>query len=209
LVSSFGQYVYTTDENGNEVPVYEVDNNGNTLYQVDSEGHMLPYTGFLLKYLDANGNVTDTPTVQCTTKKIRLDGNNNPVLDSEGNPIYDDVPVYEKDGVTPIYRQVAIKVWYTGDYSGDYRGTDYYITSDDIDFNSDGSTQWEYYDTQNGQAIYKIKQKNGSSMIAYHKVRKMRISSAAGFVTSSTLNDAVAEEFAKHDTFDATNYYDI
>jgi hypothetical protein len=100
LVSSFGQYVYTTDENGKEVHVYEVDNNGNALYQVDSEGHMLPYTGFLLKYLDANGNVTDTPTVQCTIKKIRLDGNGNPVLDSEGNTTYDDVPVYEKDGVT-------------------------------------------------------------------------------------------------------------
>lgn len=184
LVSSFGEYLYTTDENGDEQPIYEVDSDGDVLYQVDEQGHMLPYTGFLLKHVNANGEVTDNSSNWVLCK------------DKDGNVIKD------KNG-NNIYRQVAIKVWYTADASGNYQGTSYYITSDNINFNSDGSIQWEYYGTQNGKTIYKISQ-NGGSPIAYHKVRKMKLTSASGVVTKANAEQALGELFAKYSTSDDT-----
>jgi YD repeat-containing protein len=49
MSSAFGEYEY--DQYGN--PVYETWPNGDEVYEVDEEGHAIPYTGIKLMYVDA------------------------------------------------------------------------------------------------------------------------------------------------------------
>ena len=92
LSSTYGQYLY--DDEGN--PIYEVDANSEPIYQVDELGHKIPYTGLILKYVDADGNLVDNPTVKAQryVEKV-VDG--EVVLDENGNKQYEWIDQLDDD----------------------------------------------------------------------------------------------------------------
>ena len=182
LTSSYGDYFF--DENGN--PIYEEDVNGNVIYNRDEDGKAIPYTGVILKYLDADGNeLPDNHTIdqRVPYKKEIKNGDEiafQNLTDKNGNI---------------IYRQRAIKVYYLADSNGNYIDNTQYVRADDI---NNGDITWSVnsnYKDIDGNSLKVI---NYSGNIAYHKKRKFKLRSEAGFITRSNAEDALSEQFAKY-----------
>lgn len=182
LTSSYGDYFF--DENGN--PIYEEDVNGNVIYNRDEEGKAIPYTGVILKYLDADGNeLPDNHTIdqRVPYKKEVKNGDEitfQNLTDKNGNI---------------IYRQRAIKVYYLADSNGNYIDNTQYVRADDI---NDGNITWSVNDDYKDIYGNSLKVINYSGNIAYHKKRKFKLRSEAGFITRSNAEDALSEQFAKY-----------
>lgn len=182
LTSSYGDYFF--DENGN--PIYEEDVNGNVIYNRDEEGKAIPYSGVILKYLDANGNeLPDNHTIdqRVPYKKEVKNGDEiafQNLTDKNGNI---------------IYRQRAIKVYYLADANGNYIDNTPYVRADNI---NNGDITWSVnsnYKDIDGNSLKVI---NYSGNIAYHKKRKFKLRSEAGFITKSNAEEALSEQFAKY-----------
>ena len=103
-----GELVYVTDDDGNKIPLYEKDADGE--YKLDADGNKIPVYVQMYEYKkDANGNIV---------YEMATDADGNPIYavetDEDGNVLYevmkdaDGNVVYEYetdvDGVTILYR---------------------------------------------------------------------------------------------------------
>lgn len=180
--SSYG--TYRVDGNGN--PIY-CEEDGHAVYEKDDDGNAIPYTALVMKYVDENNNI-----VSSSNKIPVRDANGDERRDSNGNV---------------IYKQMAFKVFYKADANGDYT-QNYYFDGPvlDVHVNSLGSANiMSGHKDQNGNLTwaynntYKVNfiTNYGPTRIAYRKARQFDIKTSAGFVTTSTIDSAVAGLFAE------------